>query len=237
VPHFQVMLGGQWDKNAGSYALALGAIPSKRVPELVNTLTDRFVRERAGARDFPGVVPARREEGAEVDRRSVRREDAPRPAHGATRVLHRLGRPAAVHHDVATGECAGEVVSCADFGFTAAETEAFEAQLLLDDGKFQEADNRAYEAMLRPRTRWSRWSGTDAPAEPKYVVDEFRKRFVDTQIFWHRQHANQFSNYLVTATRTARTRASRATPRRSWSRRPTSSSTPPTRRTRRGSRS
>ena len=31
VPHFQVMLGGQWDRNAGSYALALGAVPSKKV--------------------------------------------------------------------------------------------------------------------------------------------------------------------------------------------------------------
>ena len=51
--------------------------------------------------------------------------------------------------NVAMGECAGEVVSLADFGFTAAETEAFEAQLLLDDGQFQEADNRAYEAMLK----------------------------------------------------------------------------------------
>ena len=36
----QVMLGGQWSKNAGSYALALGAVPSKRIPDLVNTLTD-----------------------------------------------------------------------------------------------------------------------------------------------------------------------------------------------------
>src|SRR5207253_825293 len=48
VPHFQVMLGGQWDRNAGSYALALGAVPSKKVPELVNELTDRFVKERSG---------------------------------------------------------------------------------------------------------------------------------------------------------------------------------------------
>src|SRR5207247_2444499 len=46
VPHFQVMLGGEWAHNAGSYALALGAVPSKRVPDLVNALTDHFVAER-----------------------------------------------------------------------------------------------------------------------------------------------------------------------------------------------
>ena len=32
VPHFQVMLGGQWTENGGSYALAMGAVPSKRIP-------------------------------------------------------------------------------------------------------------------------------------------------------------------------------------------------------------
>src|SRR5687768_4622295 len=52
VPHFQVMLGGQWDQNAGSYALALGAVPSKRIPDLVNTLTDRFVSEKNGGESF-----------------------------------------------------------------------------------------------------------------------------------------------------------------------------------------
>src|SRR4029453_13810191 len=53
VPHFQVMLGGQWVENGGSYALALGAVPSKRVPDLVNTLTERFVKDRVGAESFP----------------------------------------------------------------------------------------------------------------------------------------------------------------------------------------
>src|SRR6202034_2994401 len=30
VPHFQVMLGGQWSENGGSYALAMGSGPSRR---------------------------------------------------------------------------------------------------------------------------------------------------------------------------------------------------------------
>ena len=36
VPHFQVMLGGQWRENAGTYGLAIGAVPSKRIPEVVD---------------------------------------------------------------------------------------------------------------------------------------------------------------------------------------------------------
>src|SRR5213596_845411 len=35
VPHFQVMLGGQWTENAASYALAMGAVPSKAIPDLI----------------------------------------------------------------------------------------------------------------------------------------------------------------------------------------------------------
>ena len=33
VPHFQVVLGGKWVDNGGAYGLAIGAVPSKRVPE------------------------------------------------------------------------------------------------------------------------------------------------------------------------------------------------------------
>ena len=52
VPHFQVMLGGKWEDNAGAYALAMGSVPSKKIPDLVNRLTDRYVRERQGDESF-----------------------------------------------------------------------------------------------------------------------------------------------------------------------------------------
>ena len=39
VPHFQVVLGGQWTGNAGAYGLAVAAVPSKRVPEAVERIT------------------------------------------------------------------------------------------------------------------------------------------------------------------------------------------------------
>jgi hypothetical protein len=67
----------------------------------------------------------------------------------------------------------------------------------LDDGKFQEADFRAYDAMLKAAHTLVQLEWLDAPTDPKTVVPEFIKRFVDTKIYWHRQHANQFSNYLL----------------------------------------
>ena len=39
VPHFQVLLGGQWEENAGAYGLAIGAVPSKRIPAAVERIT------------------------------------------------------------------------------------------------------------------------------------------------------------------------------------------------------
>ncbi len=46
VPHFQVVLGGEWEHNAGSYGLPVVAIPSKSIPQVVTRLTDRYVAER-----------------------------------------------------------------------------------------------------------------------------------------------------------------------------------------------
>src|SRR5204863_1395656 len=56
VPHFQVVLGGKWQDNAGSYGLAIGTVPSKRVPDVVTLLTERYVRERAGQESFQEFV-------------------------------------------------------------------------------------------------------------------------------------------------------------------------------------
>ena len=46
VPHFQVVLGGQWRNNAGSFGMAMGAIPSKNIPKVVLKLTEFYVKNR-----------------------------------------------------------------------------------------------------------------------------------------------------------------------------------------------
>ena len=52
VPHFQVVLGGQWENNAGSYGLPIIAIPSKRAPDAVDRITDYYVKHREKAEKF-----------------------------------------------------------------------------------------------------------------------------------------------------------------------------------------
>jgi sulfite reductase (ferredoxin) len=59
VPHFQVVLGGEWANNGGSYGLPVVAIPSKRIPEVVARLTGPLRREAHQGRDVQGFRQAR----------------------------------------------------------------------------------------------------------------------------------------------------------------------------------
>src|SRR5690606_40930536 len=52
VPHFQLVVGGEWTNNAGAYGLAIGAVPSKKVPEVVNALTEAYTAGRQGDEKF-----------------------------------------------------------------------------------------------------------------------------------------------------------------------------------------
>ncbi|MBV8781231.1 MAG: nitrite/sulfite reductase, partial [Phycisphaerae bacterium] len=140
VPHFQVMLGGQWTENAGSYALAMGSVPSKRIPDLVNALTDRYIKERQGDERFQQWC----QRIGKKELKAILDPFTPVPPHSQDASFYTdWGDPREFSiGDIATGECAGEVVSLAQFGFAQAEGDAFEAQLLLDAGQYQQADEK-----------------------------------------------------------------------------------------------
>ncbi|HEX8916177.1 MAG TPA: nitrite/sulfite reductase, partial [Humisphaera sp.] len=194
VPHFQVMIGGRWRDNGGSYALAIGSIPSRRIPDVVDRLTGRFVAERQGAETFQDFCTrvGKKELKAMID------DLAKVPPHQvAPEYYSDWGDPREFTiGDLGMGECAGEVVSLAEFGFTDAESKAFEASLLLDEGQYQKAEDLAYQAMLTAARTLVQLQFQDVPNVPDAVVDEFRTRFVDTKIYWHAQHHGQFANYL-----------------------------------------
>ncbi|MGD0463033.1 MAG: nitrite/sulfite reductase [Tepidisphaeraceae bacterium] len=195
VPHFQVMLGGQWGHNAGSYALAMGSVPSKRIPDLVERLTGRYVADRIDDESFQQFCQRIGKQAL----KDMVNEFVTVPPHkedpsfysdwGETREFT-IG-------DMGVGECAGEIVSLAQFGFTQAESEAFEAQLLLDAGQFQQADEKAYQAMITAAKTLVQLQWLDVPNDPNTIVDEFRKRFVEPKLFWDTYHHGQFANYLL----------------------------------------
>jgi sulfite reductase (ferredoxin) len=194
VPHFQVMLGGQWVENGGSYALAMGSVPSKAIPRLVAALTDRFVAEKKPEESFQSWCGriGKKELKAIVEPFSAvpfHKDDATYYTDWGDPREFTIG-------DLGTGECAGEVVSMSQFGFTQAEAEAFEAQLLLDAGQYKAADEKAYQAMLTAAKTLVQLQYLDVSDDPNVIVSEFKTRMVDTQLFWDRFAADQFSRYL-----------------------------------------
>ena len=194
VPHFQVVLGGQWTENAGSYGLAMGAVPSKNVPAVIERITGNYVSNRQGDESFQDYV--KRIGKKEV--KDMLTDLTKVPAHDVDASFYVDWGDSREYTvgDMGKGECAGEVVSLVEFELSGCETEAFEAQLRMDEGKYQEAYETAYSAMLHAAKALVRTQWFDVPETPDVVIKEFRERFCDTELFYNQFAGAKFANYL-----------------------------------------
>ena len=193
VPHFQVVLGGQWVNNGGAYGLAIGAVPSKRIPEAIRRITERFVAERQDE-TFQEFIQR-------VGKRSLKAtlDDLTRiPPHDDSPEFYSdWGDPREFTlGDMGIGECAGEVVSLTEFDLAAAEAQVFEAQLQLEEGHHAKADELAYQAMLLAAKGLVKTEFTDISEAPDDIVREFRERFFETQVFFDKYAGGKFAMYL-----------------------------------------
>ena len=197
VPHFQVVLGGEWENNGGSYGLPVVAIPSKNIPEVVTRLTDRYVANRNCGETFKEFV--KRVGKAEL---KTLLEDLARPPSNLSdrSFFSDWGDPREYSlGDIGTGECAGEVVSAVEFDLAASEREVFEAQLALEGGQVQKAGTTAYHAMLHAAKALVKLADPQISEDPDRIVGEFRTRYYDTQKFWDPFAGGKFANYLFDA--------------------------------------
>jgi sulfite reductase (ferredoxin) len=197
VPHFQVVLGGEWENNAGSYGLPIVAVPSKNIPEVVTRLTNQYVARRKNGEGFKDFI--KRLGKGEV--KSLLEDLAKLPAEGAgPSVFSDWGDPREYTlGDLGMGECAGEVVAAIEFDLAAAEGEVFAAQLELEEGNFQKAARTAYLAMLHGAKALVKLELPDVPDDPDRIVREFTKRFYDTQKFSDSFAGGKFAHYLFAA--------------------------------------
>ncbi|NUP11733.1 MAG: nitrite/sulfite reductase [Polyangiaceae bacterium] len=199
VPHFQVVVGGQWSHNAGAYGLAIGAIPSKNVPEMVKQLTERYVAEKKGDETFTAFVQriGKKEIRAMVERL------AEVPAYDADRSYYSdWGDPREYSiGDMGVGECAGEVVPYVQMALAAAEREVFESQVLLDQGESSSASERAYRAMLTAARALVREKEPNVGDEPDEILGLFQKQLVETKLFFDPFAGAKFAHYLTKAHR------------------------------------
>lgn len=194
VPHFQVVVGGQWENNGGSYGLAIGAVPSKRVPEVVKRLTDDYVEHREGVEGFVDYVG--RVGRAHVKAKLQEFVEIPALADDPSFYTD-WGDPRRFSTgDMAKGECAGEVVSLTEFGLAASEREVFEAQLQLEKTDFDEAARLAYQAMLTAAKALVLTSNRTIGDGADDIVSAFKSGFCDTKLFFDQYAGGKFASYL-----------------------------------------
>ena len=194
VPHFQVVLGGKWRDNAGAYGLAIGTVPSKNIPEVIDRITARYVRERVDTESFQEFI----KRVGKAQLRGMLESLMEVPAYEKDRSFYSdWGDPREFTiGDMGTGECAGEVVSVSQFDLAAAERLVFEAQLRMDEGDYVHADTLAYRAMLQAAISLVKTQFLDVPDDPNTVVKEFRTRFYETELFRDRYAGSKFAQYL-----------------------------------------
>ncbi len=199
VPHFRVLMGGQWDNNAGSYGLTIGPVPSKRVPEFVDRMTQKYLEEREGEESF-------REYSKRIGKKALKKivdEFSEVPPYSVDPSLYSDWRDPREFtiSDITTGECAGEVVPKIQFDLQAAEQRCFDAQIHLEENDFRKADEAAYAAMLQAAQGLVRTQLWDIEDDPDRIVNEFKARFYDTQLFQGKdagQYAGgKFALYLL----------------------------------------
>ena len=201
VPHFQLILGGEWDNNAANYGQSMGALPSKRIPEVVDHLLDLYMRERQNGEKFRAFI-------TRLGKVRLKEEVKPFtnvPAYNENRWFYTDWADAREFTigDIGVGECAGEVVSLTDFGIAVAEALHFDAQVVLEAGTGQEQVNKAadlaFKAMVSAAQALIKQQYIDISDDPAIIVDEFRTRFYDTQLFYDTYAKGKFGGYLFNA--------------------------------------
>ena len=197
VPHFQLLLGGKWEENAGAYGLAIGAVPSKRIPETVDRITSRYLAERHASETFHAY--AKRIGKAAL--KAMIDDLAFVPPHDSDPAYYVDWADAREYTigDIGIGECAGEVVTPIEFQLTACEREVFEAQLALEDGQIEKAARTAYESMRNAALALLGWRLIPHDGTPDGILAAFKTAFYDTEYFFDPFTGGKFAQYYFAA--------------------------------------
>lgn len=196
VPHFQLVLGGTTANNAQSYGLAVMALPSKAIPKTLDRLIETYLKERQGDENFQNFIARK----GKADLKTLLGDLAAVPDH-ATHPDYYVDYSDVREYsksDIGVGECAGEVVSLADFGLKAAERDIFDAQLLLDGKDFNAATEKALNAMLAAAEGLVKNKNPFVTGREQLVAD-FKTLYCDTKIFHDPFAGDRFANFFFKA--------------------------------------
>ncbi len=197
VPHFNVVLGGQWSQNAKSYGLVVGAVPSKNAPKAVELLTRTYAAERQGEEAFHEWIS--RIGKARI--RALLESVSKAPSYEEDPSFYRdCGNPREYSTgDLGIGECAGEIVPWVEFGLTTAEQETYEAQDLHDAGEHAAAAAKAFASMVTAAKSLVRHLGGQVRDDAEDVVAAFETHFVKTELFFDPFVKGKFAEFFLRA--------------------------------------
>ncbi len=197
VPHFQVVLGGQWKENAGAYGLAVGAVPARNIPDTVDRILGYFLENREGDETFQSFW--KRMGRAQI--RDLLADLIQMPPFETHPEYYQDWGDAREYSmtDYGEGECAGELVALTEFGLQRSETEVFEAQIEYDQARHSDAARKAYQAMLTAAKALVQGQYNDVTDDPEDILREFEKRFCETALFWDQYVGGKFAQFLFTA--------------------------------------
>ena len=201
VPHFNLVLGGEWDNNASTYGKSMGVLPSKRIPDVVEFLVDTFMQERQGDEKFPAFFNR-------IGRKEMRERlkpftDVPAYEEDPSFYSDWADSREFTLGDIGIGECAGEVVTLTDFSMADAESLHFDATVMLDEepqnGNIQQAADKAIAAMVSAAQALLKFQNIDMSDDDSQIAEEFRKYFYDTKLFFDPFAKGKFAQYFFTA--------------------------------------
>jgi sulfite reductase (ferredoxin) len=195
VPHFNVVLGGQWTENAKSYGLVVGAVPSKNIPKAVELITQHYLANREGEESFQAFI-------ARVGKKEFRKVLAPiqkPPSYEQDPSYYSdWGDPREYGiGDIGVGECAGEIVPFVEFGLQEAEQLLHDAQDALEAGQADAAAQGGFTAMVTAAKALVRHLEVQVKDEADDVISNFRTHLHDTEVFHDPFAKGKFASYLL----------------------------------------
>jgi len=177
APVFQVILGGTTENNASSYGLMVAKVAAQKAPDVVRKLTHLYDSEKRAGESFNTCMER-------LGKARVHQELAEFGEIGeADSFYHDNRQPWEYVKHVEAGECAGEVVTQAEFFLNAAERMVFEATLALEAGKISEAASLSHKAMVSAADGLLSTQGL-LLSDRYDVVSEFRTRFLEAGRFF-----------------------------------------------------
>ena len=195
VPHFNVVLGGQWTENAKSYGLVVGAVPSKNIPKAVELITTHYLANREGEESFHAFI-------ARVGKKEFRKVLAPiqkPPSYEEDPSYYSDWGDPRVYGigDIGIGECAGEIVPFVEFGLQEAEQQLHDAQDALEAGTAGAAAKGGFTAMVTAAKALVRHLEVQVKDDADDVVNNFKTHLYDTEVFHDPFAKGKFANYLL----------------------------------------